>query len=120
MRPETILTPTLTAYREFVLRQLHMDKSLVATLDATGSFSTDTPETRALLGALGLDGEAGEVTELHKKHFFHGKPMDREKLIHELGDVFWYFTLLLTQHDITLDEVVEANVQKLEARYGKR
>lgn len=39
--------------------------------------------------AMGLSGEAGEVTDLLKKHLFHGKLCDLAQLISELGDVIW-------------------------------
>lgn len=40
--------------------------------------------------ALGLCGEAGEVAEQVKKHFFHGHELDKRHMIEELGDVAWY------------------------------
>lgn len=40
--------------------------------------------------ALGLIGETGEVADIVKKHLWHGKPLDREHFIEELGDVAWY------------------------------
>lgn len=39
---------------------------------------------------LGLCGEAGEVADIVKKHLGHGHPLDRDKLIEELGDLLWY------------------------------
>lgn len=69
-----------------------------------------------VLGSMGLSGEAGEVLELHKKWLFHGKPMNRQKFLDEMGDVLWYFALLLYAHGITMDEVIDNNVNKLEQR----
>ena len=37
--------------------------------------------------ALGLCGEAGEVAEQVKKHYFHGHPLNKAHMIEELGDV---------------------------------
>ena len=45
--------------------------------------------------ALGLIGEAGEVTDLVKKHLFHKHEMDTEKLSKEIGDVCWYIAALV-------------------------
>lgn len=67
--------------------------------------------------ALGLAGEAGEVCDLLKKHWGHRKPLDREHLKKELGDVLWYVFALADQFGFTADEVVAANVDKLERRY---
>lgn len=44
--------------------------------------------------ALGLCGEAGEVAEQVKKHFFHGHELDKRHMIEELGDVAWYLAVL--------------------------
>lgn len=44
--------------------------------------------------ALGVAGEAGEVCDLIKKHVGHGHPLDRDKLVKELGDVLWYGSVL--------------------------
>jgi NTP pyrophosphatase (non-canonical NTP hydrolase) len=67
--------------------------------------------------ALGLAGEAGEVVDLLKKHWGHNKPLDRASLRLELGDVLWYVTALARQFGFTLEEVADANNQKLLARY---
>ncbi len=72
------------------------------------------------LGGIGLGGEAGEVTDLVKKLIFHGKPYDeetRQKLIKELGDVFWYAGALCHVLDVSFEEVLDLNRAKLEARY---
>jgi len=71
---------------------------------------------RTILGALGLAGEAGEVVDLIKKGVMHGKGFDREQIILEMGDVCWYLTLLMREFNVTLDEVLEANIEKLTAR----
>lgn len=68
-------------------------------------------------GALGLCGEAGEASELVKKFLFHGKPLDIEKLRYELGDVLWYVALLCNLTGLSLDDVMQGNVDKLKARY---
>lgn len=77
------------------------------------------PEQRDQLamGALGLSGEAGEVVELVKKHLFHGKPFDREKLVKEIGDVIWYCNWLAHVIGSSLEEVARVNNEKLRQRY---
>lgn len=49
--------------------------------------------------ALGLVGEAGECSELIKKHVFHNHALDREDLQAELGDVLWYAAIWRTHAD---------------------
>lgn len=68
-------------------------------------------------GLLGLAGETGEVVDYMKKVLFHDKQFDRSVLIKEAGDCVWYLNLVLVEMGITWDEVLEANIKKLEARY---
>lgn len=66
---------------------------------------------------LGLMGELGEVAEWIKKSEFHEIPQDREKLKKELGDVLWYYVVLVNLLGFRLSEIMEANIEKLAARY---
>lgn len=77
------------------------------------------PKDRKLLAAMGLSGEAGEVLELFKKHIVHGKKLDRNKLCDEMGDVLWYFTLMLLENGLSLEEVMHFNRKKLTERHTK-
>lgn len=67
--------------------------------------------------AYGLNGEAGEVIDLLKKHEFQGHKLDKEKLIDELGDVQWYIALAAKALDVTLEEIMQHNIDKLIKRY---
>jgi NTP pyrophosphatase (non-canonical NTP hydrolase) len=67
--------------------------------------------------AMGLAGEAGEVTDLLKKWVFHGHALDRMELKKELGDVLHYLSGLCTLHHFSLEEVATANIEKLMKRY---
>lgn len=68
-------------------------------------------------GLLGLAGEAGEVVDYMKKVLFHDKEFNRTALVKEAGDLCWYLNLILVTMGITWEEVLEANIKKLEARY---
>ena len=70
-----------------------------------------------LNGVMGLCGEAGETIDLVKKDLHQGHPLDREKLIKELGDVAWYLAETAWALDVSLEEVLEGNIQKLRSRY---
>lgn len=67
--------------------------------------------------AMGLSGEAGEVTDLIKKELFHGHPTDREEVKNELGDLMHYVAGLVTMYNLTLEEVATGNIEKLMKRY---
>jgi NTP pyrophosphatase (non-canonical NTP hydrolase) len=67
---------------------------------------------------MGLAGETGEVIDYIKKGLFHGHELDRQKIIDELGDVLWYVSAIATAcDDISLNDVLWRNVEKLRARY---
>jgi NTP pyrophosphatase (non-canonical NTP hydrolase) len=76
-----------------------------------------TPADQLANMALGLAGEAGETADLLKKHLFHGKPLDRELVIKEIGDVLWYVAGMATAVGASLDDVGAQNIAKLRARY---
>jgi len=78
------------------------------------------PSERLLTASVGMCAEAGEFTEIVKKIIFQGKPVNEENLFHlkrELGDIMWYVAQACIGLDISLDEVLEMNVEKLVARY---
>lgn len=69
------------------------------------------------MGALGLAGEAGEVADEIKKYVFHNKPVDRDSMLKELGDVRWYLEYLAHCFGFSMEEIEQANVAKLRSRY---
>lgn len=66
---------------------------------------------------LGITGEAGEVSDLIKKHLYHGHDMDYYELVKELGDVMWYVALGCEVAGVDMDYVMQVNIQKLKERY---
>ena len=78
------------------------------------------PTERLLTAAVGMCAEAGEFTEVVKKIVFQGKPVNEDNLFHlkrELGDIMWYVMQACMGLGVSLDEVVEMNVEKLLSRY---
>lgn len=69
--------------------------------------------------ALGIAGEAGELVDAIKKHTIYGRELDKENLIEELGDLFFYMNVIMEMKKFTLDEVIEHNISKLDKRYEK-
>ena len=82
----------------------------------TGNFTEDERDAKFLAG-LGLAGESGEVADIIKKHLLHGKPLDRDHLKEELGDVLWYLQHACIVFNIPLFEVAHGNILKLCKRY---
>lgn len=67
--------------------------------------------------SMGLTGEAGETVDYLKKVVFHGHELNREHVKKELGDVLWYVSQLASECGISLQEIADANIEKLRARY---
>lgn len=84
-------------------------------------FANDKLNGSLLLTAMiGMTSEAGEAQEIVKKILFQGKPFTEETRIHlkkELGDVIWYWINACNALDLDPNEVVQQNVEKLQARY---
>lgn len=99
-----VLTDTLTAndYQRMAMR-------------TAGEYESNLAKIRNAV--YGLNGEAGEVIDLLKKHEFQGHGLDKEKLIDECGDCLWYAALLADALGVTLEDVMLRNVAKLKARY---
>ena len=76
--------------------------------------------SRLMTAAFGMSAEAGEFTEVVKKIILQGKPYTEENIFHmkrELGDLCWYLAQACMALDITFEEVLEMNYEKLSARY---
>ena len=109
-------------YLEFVkgvTSDASLDYAMMATrfaeLEANG-----TNTSQLMTAALGLTAESGEFTEVVKKIVFQGKPYNEDNVFHmkrELGDICWYLAQACMALETTFDEVIEMNVEKLQARY---
>jgi NTP pyrophosphatase (non-canonical NTP hydrolase) len=76
--------------------------------------------TQLMTAAFGLTAEAGEFTEVVKKIFLQGKQYNEENVFHmkrEIGDIMWYVAQACMALDISIDDVIQMNFEKLSARY---
>lgn len=95
-------------------------KNYDALIESLGETNESVNISRLLTGAIGQSSEAGEYLDIVKKIVFQGKEFDattKNKLISELGDCIFYFTQSLIALDVSLEEVIQANVNKLSERY---
>ena len=68
-------------------------------------------------GVMGLCGESGEAIDIVKKWLAQGHDLDKEKLAKELGDIAWYLAETATALELSLEDIFEANIEKLRRRY---
>lgn len=66
---------------------------------------------------MGLCGESGEAADIVKKWLFQGHELDKPHLAKELGDIAWYLAEAAAALEIPLEEIFEANIEKLKKRY---
>ena len=70
---------------------------------------------RLIENALGLTGEAGEVSEKIKK-LFRDNRIDDDAVLRELGDVLFYTVALSNIFGGSLIKIIELNMEKLNER----
>lgn len=98
-------------------------KNLWAYVDRLKEIHTKYPTinfARLDTGATGLNAEAGELLEIVKKVKFQGKPLEEDAVVHlkkELGDCFWYIAQVCLALNVSMEEIMTMNVEKLKARY---
>lgn len=66
--------------------------------------------------AIGLGEEAGEALSVIK-HKYYGGEYNIEDLVNELGDTLWYIAALCTASGISMQDVADYNLAKLQHRY---
>ena len=70
-------------------------------------------------GALGLNGEAGEIADTIKKWQFQGHAINPDKIAEELGDICWYIAIMAKALNYDFSEILYINIEKLKIRYPK-
>jgi len=70
-----------------------------------------------VLAVLALCGEAGELANLVKKKFAYKKPITRDQIGDELGDVLWYVARVAQAYGLSLESVAHMNLVKLKKRF---
>ena len=76
--------------------------------------------TQLLTFALGASAEIGESIEIVKKCLLQGKPFDEKakySITREISDVYWYLAQFCIAMDLTFEDIMKVNYEKLSARY---
>jgi NTP pyrophosphatase (non-canonical NTP hydrolase) len=73
----------------------------------------------ALHAVIGIAGESGELVDAVKKYAIYNKPIDRENIVEELGDLEFYLQQLRSNLGITREETLQHNIEKLNKRYSQ-
>lgn len=82
------------------------------------TLNVDWPEREQIANAvMGLTGEAGEIADLFKKKLYHGHDVSAMQIIDELGDLMWYLAAIASLEGLSLSDIAQANIDKLQRRY---
>lgn len=77
-----------------------------------------TPSDAHLLHmSMGVAGEAGEILDVLKKSIIYRKPLDRDHLKEELGDIEFFLQGIREELGISRSECLALNIEKLRKRY---
>jgi NTP pyrophosphatase (non-canonical NTP hydrolase) len=82
-----------------------------------GQLSVEEDVLQLLHGAMGISTEAGELMDAVKRFLIYGKPVDVTNIMEEIGDLFWYMSLIARCCGFTFEEAKAKNIAKLRARY---
>lgn len=84
---------------------------------AERTINPELTDVGLLLHAMfGLSSEAGELCGIFQKHL-QGHDLCPHHVKKEIGDVMWFVAELCTALDFELDDILEANIEKLRKRY---
>ena len=85
--------------------------------EVTRTCAASTGAETLKLALIGLIGELGEISEPLKKHLWGGHVLEVAPLQEEVGDLLWYLATLCNALDLRLQQAMQGNVSKLQARY---
>lgn len=109
------------SYEDNLKQALIEHKMLVRRLAKPGKdvLETMTAAKADLMHAcMGICGEAGELLDSIKKHVIYNKSLDFDNIVEELGDLEFYMEQLRQHLIISRSQVLFANIEKLNKRYG--
>ncbi len=95
---------------------------MVAKLVKPGKTIKDelTPEDAHLMHmVIGVCGEAGELLDAIKKKVIYRKELDINNVIEELGDLEFYLEGIRQIINVSREQILQGNIDKLSIRYNK-
>ena len=81
------------------------------------NFHTSDVSPRLDYATMGLVTESAKILDIIKKTKKNLKPLDKEKVLEELGDLLWYSNLTLDELNITFEAVMENNLKRINKKH---
>ncbi len=84
-------------------------------LNAASRLSCNDSDYDINHGLIGLMTELGELADVHKKWINYGKKEDLVNMSEELGDLFWYISIIINSLnqkglDISFESIMKTNI----------
>lgn len=96
-----------------------MSLDLTSFIEWTGDrWKAQSDPNGKFIMAMGLVNEAAEASDELKKSLrtWCPKPLDREKLKEEMGDILSYWAAICAEYKLDPYDIIDMNVKKLEQR----
>lgn len=108
--------PKIITMTSTELQHAKMVKTLSKPAATIRSELTDS-DVELLHMVVGISGEAGELLDAIKKRFIYRKELDIDNIVEELGDLEYYLEGFRQALNITRENCLAANIEKLAVRY---
>jgi NTP pyrophosphatase (non-canonical NTP hydrolase) len=111
-------------YKDANHEQRHMDQTKIIN-DIKDKINNDVVLDQSNMdlfhGLLGINSEAGELTEALVSYLSNTEDqLDVVNLREELGDILWYIALICRAIDCSFEELMQMNIDKLEKRFPEK
>lgn len=112
---------------EFVMVDINFDDYKVTLRETTpayiiinGEAPTNTTISRLFRGQAGVNVAQGDFSDLYKKFFIYGKPVNREAVRQTFRRQIIFLALVLQSCGFTLEDAMKRNIAKLALRYKNK
>ena len=106
-------------FDEYQRRATVTDQNPRPASELAGVAAPTGPHRHEVIPLLGLVGEVGSLLAEYKKQLRDGATHRkfRDEVAEELGDILWYVSNVASKFDLSLEEIVSANLAKVEDRW---
>jgi NTP pyrophosphatase (non-canonical NTP hydrolase) len=98
----------INEYKKKALRTDYADYS---------DFHTGDVTPRLDYSVIGLVTESSKILDLVKKSKKSLHPLEKQRVIEELGDLLWYLNLTLDELGLSFEDIMQANLDKISKKY---
>ncbi len=102
--------------------ELNEYQTQASVTDQTRKDAGTTASKDIVVALLGLSGEVGTLATAYKKFLRDGPSYQlyKENVKEELGDILWYTAILAEKYGLSLEDIAEANLHKIQGRWAPK